>query len=127
MERTRFKVGDIIEGTVTRVESYGAFFIFNGDIKGLLHISEMSNAFVADINKSYRVGNLYRTKIIEIDPFTSFMKLSAKRMSNEEKDIATMFNGKKETVCEEDVDFTKLKEELPTWIAKQLERGEKND
>ena len=39
----KYQVNDIIEGTVIEIKSYGAILLFDGEIKGLLHISEIAN------------------------------------------------------------------------------------
>ena len=68
-------VGDVFEGTVSSISSYGAFVDING-IQGLLHISEMSwdrDAKVSDILKE---GQKIKVIIKEIDKENKRMKLS---------------------------------------------------
>ena len=38
----RFKVGDLVKGTVAKIASFGAFVSLDGDIDGLIHISQLS-------------------------------------------------------------------------------------
>ena len=38
-----YKIGDIVEGTVTGIERYGIFLSFNNNKTGLIHISEISD------------------------------------------------------------------------------------
>ena len=45
-----FNLGDIIEVTVTGIENYGIFVSVNDEYTGLIHISEIDNNFVKDIN-----------------------------------------------------------------------------
>ena len=72
------KVNDIIEATVTGIQKYGAFVLINGKYDGLIHISEVSNDFVRDINIYGEVGETIYVKILEVDNDTNHVKLSIK-------------------------------------------------
>ena len=58
---TKYKKGKIIRGTVTGIESYGVFVSCDEYYSGLIHISEVSNDFVRDIN-NYVIGYLNEEK-----------------------------------------------------------------
>ena len=45
-----YKKGQIIKGTITGIEKYGAFVSLDEYYTGLIHISEISHGFVRDIN-----------------------------------------------------------------------------
>ena len=60
------RVGDVVNGVVRNIKKYGAFIDFSGT-SGLLHISEISNAFVKDINTFLKIGQSVEVKIIRID------------------------------------------------------------
>ena len=51
-----FNLGDIIEVTVTGIENYGIFVSVNDEYTGLIHISEIDNNFVKDINDYVKIG-----------------------------------------------------------------------
>ena len=55
---SKIKKGRIIRGTVSGIESYGAFVSCDDYYTGLIHISEMSHGFVKDINDFVKVGDL---------------------------------------------------------------------
>ena len=76
-----FKVGDIIEGTVIELRKFGALMIFEHDVNGLLHISEISDRFVFDISRYIQVGRNYNVKILEIDSNNHFMKVSLRKVT----------------------------------------------
>lgn len=57
--------GKIIVGKVTKIVNYGAFIDING-VSGFVHISELSNKRVLDVNMELRVGCPYEFKILEI-------------------------------------------------------------
>ena len=62
-----YKVGDIIKVNVTGIEKYGIFVNIDADYNGLIHISEISDSFVRDINDYVKVGDTINSKILEID------------------------------------------------------------
>ena len=60
-------VGETVDGVVTGVQPYGAFVKIGGTNKsGLVHIKEIANKFVSDINDYLSVGDHVRVKIIGI-------------------------------------------------------------
>ena len=44
-------IGHIVEGTITNVTNFGAFVSIDGGEEGLVHISEIANEFITDINQ----------------------------------------------------------------------------
>jgi polyribonucleotide nucleotidyltransferase len=62
------EIGKIYEGTVTRVESYGAFVEILPGKDGLVHVSRMSTEYVADANDLVKVGQTVTVKCYEVDP-----------------------------------------------------------
>lgn len=61
------KVGDNIEGTVVRLEPYGAFVNLGG-IDGLLHVSNMSWRRVKHPSEIVKVGDKVKVEIIKLEP-----------------------------------------------------------
>ena len=62
----RINVGDVIEGTVKNVTDFGAFIDLGG-ADGLLHISEMSWGRVESPKKAFKVGEVVRVFIKDIN------------------------------------------------------------
>ncbi len=60
-------VGEIYEGTVARVEGYGAFVEITPSVSGLVHVSELKDGFVKDANEVVKVGQKVKVKVTEID------------------------------------------------------------
>lgn len=59
------EVGSVYSGRVTRIEEYGAFVrILNSGVIGLVHKSECSDNFVANVDSLYQPGNLVKVKVI---------------------------------------------------------------
>lgn len=59
--------GSIIEGRVTGIQKFGAFIDIGGGKNGMVHISEVSPTYVADINDFLKVGQIVKRKVISID------------------------------------------------------------
>jgi len=62
-----FKVGDSVEGTVTKVTSFGAFVQLRDDIEGLLHISQLSEEHVKRVKDVINVGDTVTARVVKID------------------------------------------------------------
>ncbi len=121
---TPHAIGEILKGKVTRLVSYGAFLEFPNGLNGLLHISEVSERFVRDIHSFLTVGDEISVRIIAIDPVNNYMKLSLKNMPSDFPSTAKApAKRKRIPIPESQVDFTRLKEMLPQWIAQTLKEN----
>ena len=58
--------GSIYEGKITSIANFGAFVSLPDGPDGLVHISEVSNGFVKDINELFEVGQTVKVKVISI-------------------------------------------------------------
>lgn len=58
--------GSILEGKVTGILKFGAFVDLGNGKSGMVHISEVSNTFVNDINEHLKVGQTVKVKVISI-------------------------------------------------------------
>jgi small subunit ribosomal protein S1 len=64
----KYHVGDVVKGTVNRINPFGAFVYLDKDIHGLAHISEMSEMFPGkNINEIIAPGQEYDWKILSIE------------------------------------------------------------
>lgn len=72
------KDGMILEGTVTNVANFGAFVDIGVHQDGLVHISELSNTFVADPKKVVKVGQVVKVKVVKVDKELKRISLSMK-------------------------------------------------
>ena len=73
------EVGSVLEGKVTGVKSFGAFVALPEGKTGLVHISEVSNEFVEDLNAVLKEGQTVNVKVISIAP-DGKIALSIKRL-----------------------------------------------
>lgn len=60
-------VGDVFEGTVKNIESYGAFVEIGNGVEGLLHISELDHYRVFKVEKVVKPGDKVQVKVIKIE------------------------------------------------------------
>lgn len=61
-----YKVGQIIEGKVSGIKNFGIFFTLNDSDTGFCHVSKVSGKFVENIFELYNIGDIVKTKIINI-------------------------------------------------------------
>ncbi len=62
----QLEVGKIYEGKVTGITKFGAFVEFDKDTTGMVHISEVANTFVNDINDFLKVGDTVKAKVMTL-------------------------------------------------------------
>jgi len=122
-----YQIGDIIRVSVYDTKPYAAFVNTKDGQKGLLHISEISDNFIRDIERYVAIGDEINVIILEIDEKDGFLRVSYKKVPNEES-FTTHRNDRKlpETTAE---DFKPLEDNLERWIneAKEKMKENKND
>ena len=74
-----FKVGDVIDGTVTKLVNFGAFVRVRDGLEGLIHISELSHQRVAHPGDVVHEGQNLKLKIISLDSERHRLGLSLKQ------------------------------------------------
>ncbi len=62
----KYKVGDTVEGKVTKLASFGAFVELDGGIDGLIHISELSDERVNRVKDVVNVGQVVKARVKNI-------------------------------------------------------------
>ena len=109
-----YQVGQFVIGKVYNVKPYALFMSFEDGATGLLHISEISDSFVRDIEKYGSVGDEIKVKILSIDKENGFLRVSYKQVPPEEAYSSHTNQRRLPTVTEEE--FLPLKEKLDGWI-----------
>ena len=86
----RYRVGDSVETTISKLVSFGAFARLDNGIEGLIHISELSKERIAKPEEVIQPDETVVVKIISVDPSTRKIGLSLKQYKQdlEEKDVA---------------------------------------
>src|ERR671925_394187 len=72
--------GDVVEGRVTKVVTFGAFVEILPGVEGLVHISELAQHHVENPREVVSQGDLVSAKIIEVDAERRRLSLSLKRV-----------------------------------------------
>lgn len=62
----QFEVGSIVEGKVNRITKFGAFVELAPGKTGMVHISEVANSYVNDINDFLKEGQTVKVKVLSI-------------------------------------------------------------
>ena len=78
-----YNVGDELEGTVTKVVTFGAFVEILDGVEGLVHISELAPHHVENPREIVAPGDEVKVKILEIDSERRRLSLSVKRVEGQ--------------------------------------------
>jgi len=81
----KYKVGDVVEGTVLKVNPFGFFVELDPEIHGLAHVSELSEAPVTDVSTIGKPGDVMKFKIVSIEPTEHRLGLSIKALTAKEE------------------------------------------
>ncbi|MGD8397264.1 MAG: S1 RNA-binding domain-containing protein [Anaerolineae bacterium] len=81
---SRYYVGQLVEGIVTRLTNFGAFALINNEIEGLIHISELSTGRINHPQDVVHEGEKHVMRIIRIDAKRRRMGLSLRRVADPE-------------------------------------------
>ena len=76
----RYKAGDVVKGTVTKITNFGVFVGLEDGLEGLLHISELSEDMVENAEEVVKVGDPVEVKILRVDTDERKIGLSRKRV-----------------------------------------------
>ncbi len=79
-----YAIGQLVEGVITRLTSFGAFARIDDTIEGLIHISELSDQRINHPKEVVKEGQRVTLRIIKIEPEKRRMGLSLKRVPEEE-------------------------------------------
>jgi S1 RNA binding domain protein len=65
---SELEVGEIVEGTVSGIAPFGAFIVLPTGKTGLVHISEVADAYVKDIKEYLKESDKVKVKVLSMDP-----------------------------------------------------------
>lgn len=77
------EIGTVVEGKVTSIAKFGVFVLLPEGKSGLVHISEIANSFVSDIDEFVSVGQSVKVRILSISD-EGKISLSIKRAEEQE-------------------------------------------
>ena len=84
---SKFKVGDKVSGKVAKIASFGAFVSLDGDIDGLIHISQLSEEHVERVKDVLKVSDDVEARVIKVDKIERRIGLSIKAVSYSEDQL----------------------------------------
>ena len=83
----RFRIGDLVKGTVSKLTNFGAFIQLQDDIDGLVHISQISEDRVEKVKDVLKVGQEVEARVIKVDKAERRIGLSVKAANYSEEAI----------------------------------------
>jgi predicted RNA-binding protein with RPS1 domain len=96
--------GKVVKGEVTAIKPYGVFVKVDDEYVGLVHISEISDTFVRNIEDYVTIGDVIDLKVLDVNG--SKLSLSFK----------ALHKGKKRQKVTLKSGFSPLEEKLSVWI-----------
>lgn len=78
----KYSVGELVEGTITRLTKFGAFARLEGDMEGLIHISELSENRIEHPKEVLKEGDVKSLRVIRIDPEQHRIGLSLRKVDS---------------------------------------------
>lgn len=82
-----YKVSDMVEGVVTKIASFGAFVQLEGEIDGLVHISQISEERINKVKDALKVGDKVSARVIKVDRAERRIGLSIKAADYSEEEF----------------------------------------
>jgi small subunit ribosomal protein S1 len=81
----RFRIGDLVKGTISKLTNFGAFVQLQDDIDGLVHISQISEDRVEKVKDVLKVGQEVEARVIKVDKAERRIGLSVKAANYSEE------------------------------------------
>lgn len=72
------KPGDIYDGKVLNVKPFGAIVSLPGGVPGLVHISQIANGFIENVDDVLAVGDEVVVRVVDVDLVNRKISLSMK-------------------------------------------------
>lgn len=121
-----YKIGQIVRGTVTGIQPYGAFVSIDDETQGLVHISELKHGYIKDITEIVSKGTSIDVRIMDIDEYSGKISLSLRSLQKPKyhpfanrKNISRY--GKKTGIG-----FKSINDKMPIWTNQALNEIESN-
>lgn len=106
-----YKKGEFTKANVTDIKPYGAFVSLEDKYSGLIHISEITDGYVRNIEDYIKIGDVLNVKIIDVDDSKHQVKLSTKETLGKNSSVK---------IKETKLGFLPLKDNLDEWIREKI-------
>lgn len=122
VNNVQYKIGQIVEGLITGIQPYGAFVILEDKTPGLIHISEISEGFVKNVENFVKTDDKVKVKIIDYDEKNNQARLSLKAVSSNgfRKERKSLKYGSLPSMK---LGFKSIKKQMDKWISEAKERN----
>ncbi|GGD00999.1 CvfD/Ygs/GSP13 family RNA-binding post-transcriptional regulator [Enterococcus wangshanyuanii] len=116
-----YKIGMVVDGTITGLQPYGAFVSLSETVQGLIHVSEVQAGYTKNIHNLLEVGQKVKVQIIDIDEYTKKISLSLRTLESQTQQ--PNYRRKKYfTNKNKKIGFQTLEKELPIWRNEAMEK-----
>lgn len=113
-------IGAILDGEVTHITAFGAFVRLSTGDEGLVHISEIANEYVTDINQFVKVGDTVKVKVLAKNAKNK-LELSMRKTKDEDEPQLFLQKKTKNSIFEDRLSsFLKKSEEKQIDIRRNL-------
>jgi small subunit ribosomal protein S1 len=85
----KYEIGQTVEGVISRIAPFGAFIKLDSVIEGLIHISELSDEHVKNVEDVVTIGQTVNAKIVKLIPDEQKIGLSIKATNNKTQETKT--------------------------------------
>lgn len=109
-------IGQITTGKITGIQPYGAFVLLEEDWTGLIHISEISDGFVKDVENFIHIADVVQVKVLDIDKKNHQCRLSLKACQNRSR--RSDKRKKIDYLPEMKLGFKSIQDTMDQWIEK---------
>ena len=92
LEWREMKPDMVVKGKVERLETYGAFIDIGAERPGLVHVSEISHAYVKNPSEVLKVGDEVEAKILDVDRRKKQIRLSIKAAMPKPEEVQAELN-----------------------------------
>lgn len=82
----KIQKGDVVDGTVKRLTSFGAFVEVFAGVEGLVHISQISHKHIATPHEMLEEGQEIQVKVLDVNPGDQRLSLSMKALEEKEEE-----------------------------------------
>ena len=87
---TKYAVGSVVKGKVSKIASFGAFVELEDGVDGLVHISQISDQRVEKVKDALQVGQEVEARVVKVDRGERRIGLSIRAMSMSEDEVRAL-------------------------------------
>lgn len=125
--KDKYKIGQIVEGVVHKIEPFGLMVKLDEDIHGLAHISELSDSpirGVEELREKFTIGQPYNFEIVSIEPAEHRLGLKVEGVKGKASDKAVKVDDKSESKSDKVDEGEKVEGEKDEKVVEEKEKNE---